>query len=392
MKTIVLAGLKDDTNLGDPVIFECTRYLLDRILSDDGEPYTILPCDLYASGWLEWLLCLPVRIVSRVARGFHLPVDIFDRWQTRLSTFRHYKRLAKKADAIVVAGGGLIKFRYQEFDYLLGGLIKAADQRKIPVMFNSVGVEGFDAADKRCLRLLKALNSPCVRMVTTRDDITTLRNNYIKRPGIICEPAADPALWVEDAFQICQNKNSGVVGIGVIRPGIFKDNGILYTQEQLLTLFSGMIDRLRAQNKKWVLFTNGLQADTAFAVELCRHIGCDPAECLRIPATARELVTLISGFAGVIACRLHATIIAYALGISAVGLVWNAKMHFFGENIGCPDRFIDIDKAAPALVTQKLIQAMDQPGNRSNLLQYRDTTRHYLEVFLRNLPVQNGEM
>ena len=46
MKKILLCGLKYDTNFGDPIINECTKYLLDNSLNKKNIEYEFDEIDL----------------------------------------------------------------------------------------------------------------------------------------------------------------------------------------------------------------------------------------------------------------------------------------------------------------------------------------------------------
>lgn len=56
----------------------------------------------------------------------------------------------KYVDAVVFAGGGVIKYKNEEFDKYTIEIIEEAEKYGVPVFLNSVGVEGFDIEDERC--------------------------------------------------------------------------------------------------------------------------------------------------------------------------------------------------------------------------------------------------
>ena len=72
----------------------------------------------------------------------------------------------------------------------------------------------------------------------------------------------------------------------------------------------------------------------------------------------RELVAQISGFRAIVAHRLHASIIAYSLGIPSVGLVWDKKVRAFGIMTGRERFFIDPTAVTPDHVFETLEEAM----------------------------------
>ena len=93
-------------------------------------------------------------------------------------------KITKDLDVLIFVGGGLIKFKQQNFHYIITDIIKVAQDLKIPVVFNSVGVEGYDLQDVNCQMLKHAINSKCVKAISTRDDFDLLKNSYIENNKI----------------------------------------------------------------------------------------------------------------------------------------------------------------------------------------------------------------
>lgn len=270
--------------------------------------------------------------------------------------------MAKTADLIIFDGGGLIKYRQEEFHVYVPALLDCARDHGIPVFFNCVGVEGYDAADGRCRRLAEALNDPCVKGITVRDDLETLRRDYLHTDQAYTAAAIDPAVFTPDVYGIQKDPRSKTIGLGIVRSRIFEDYGLAHvTREFQLELWQGITRELEARGYAWQFFVNGLRSDYDFAVEILEEMGrqSEAASLLAPrPAESSELVHTIASFAGVIACRMHANIIAYALGIASVGLVWNEKMVFWGERIGCPERFLESTQFEPKTIVQCLEDSM----------------------------------
>ena len=91
------------------------------------------------------------------------------------------------------------------------------------MLFNAVGVEGYNARDARCRLLKCALNRRTVKMLTTRDDAETLRRFYCPRSRLDIHQVADPAIWTPEAFGVSHapNTTDPTIGLNVIRPEIF---------------------------------------------------------------------------------------------------------------------------------------------------------------------------
>lgn len=297
--------------------------------------------------------------------------------------------LVRAADLIIFDGGGLIKYRQEEFHRHVPAILGCAQECDIPVFFNSVGVEGYDAEDERCIRLAQALNYGCVKGITVRDDLETLQRDYLRQDRIgIASATVDPAVYTPQAYGIQKDAqpDSNTIGLGIVRYRIFEDYGIAgITREFQLELWQGIAKELEAHGYRWKLFVNGLRSDYDFAVEVLQYMGKDPKDASLLaprPIQGRELAETVASFAGVVACRMHANIIAYALGIASVGLVWNDKMRFWGERIGYPQRFLTSGQFEPKLIVQCLLDSISA-GTRPCPQALKKSVQKPLRKFIR---------
>ncbi|TOO25018.1 polysaccharide pyruvyl transferase, partial [Vibrio parahaemolyticus] len=98
-----------------------------------------------------------------------------------------------------------------------------------------------------------------------------------------------------------QKKSRDVVGLGLVRARIFKDNGIDLDRTQVIELYASLISELEARGQSYQLFTNGLKSDVDILEDLETYLGMQ----LNViePQTPRELVELISTFKCTIAAR-----------------------------------------------------------------------------------------
>ncbi len=272
--------------------------------------------------------------------------------------------MVKAADMVIFDGGGLIKYKQESFHTYVPDLLDCAQENGIPVYFHCVGVEGYDAGDTRCQRLAQTLNYSCVKGVTVRDDLETLRSSYLHSGQAFTAASVDTAIFTPQVYGIAKAPGAQTIGLGIVRSRIFEDYGIAeVTREFQLEMWGGVIKELEARGYQWKLFVNGLRSDYDFAVEILNYIGRAQEEEALVaprPVESRELVETIASFAGVIACRMHANIIAYALGIPSIGLVWNEKMVFWAERIGYPQRFLRSGQFEPSLIVQRLEESMAQ--------------------------------
>lgn len=382
MKQILLAGLISDNNLGDKVIADCTEYLYkNETKNNPGIKYKWI--DLVGLTVLQNKKPFIVRKFNGALYRFKIKAGHIGVQNIVKSFENYFEPLIKNSDLIVVVGGGLIKYKYQYFWAQISGLINAACKQNIPVVLNALGVEGYDEKDLSCQYLKKSLNSTCVNTITTRDDIKTLMDHYLKN-NPFCKPklVADSAVFASETYQVKPIK-SNIIGIGLIRGNIFTDNDLPFPKEKLVKLYVNLFTELDNQKIDYQIFTNGLQTDLDLAEQIFSKLG-KPNEIknILVPKTPAELVQIISKFKGVIAARLHACIISYSLKIPCVGLVWNDKLSLFGNIIGYPDRFIKIKDFDAKYIICQLQKAIDESYDLESMNTYKLTIKDSINEIL----------
>lgn len=291
-----------------------------------------------------------------------------------------------RADMIIFAGGGIIKYKREDFYFHISKILDCANEHNIPVYFNAVGVEGYDADDEKCRMLKKAMRHSCVKGISVRDDLNTLKQHYIEGTDIAAYETGDPALFTCEVYGIRKNPNADTVGIGIVRHRIFADHDMPEIDREFqLEMWKSLIEELEKRGYKWKLFVNGLKSDFDFAEEVLEYTGkIKEREKYLVPRPtgSRELVETISSFKCLVACRLHANIIAYSLGIPSVGLVWNDKLIFWGENIGYSERFLIKEHFTGAEIADCLEKSVGE-GIRKQRPEFRRRTYRLLKKFVR---------
>jgi polysaccharide pyruvyl transferase WcaK-like protein len=366
---IVLAGLLSDKNLGDAVIYECAKFLLNTQYAHTDKVH-FAGLDLQGLGHARAAAPFAIRKLRGVCRR---ATRLFatNRYAPEINDLKkYYRKHVKHADAIVIVGGGLIKYKYQKFWLYLTALILVADELGTPVALSGLGVEGYDDADFRCRTLKDSLNRSVVRIITTRDDIVSLSGGYLRgNDSIDCYKVADPAVWSGTVYNVDRDEASKRIGIGLVRGDIFVDNNVGFSRERLVEFYVDLLNELDARRIPWQAFTNGLPRDLDLTAKIFTRLTTPRSvDNVSAPLSAKELVTTISGFRGVIGARLHANIIAYSLGIPSVGLVWNNKLIEFGRQIRHPERFFQHNELDAGLVVDCMLAAIAE-GNDPNLLE-----------------------
>lgn len=306
---LLICGLTQCRNLGDVVIADCVKYLIKKSAKKDGLN--------------------------------NVKISALD-----IRRQKDKKSLAKvrNSDLVIFPGGGFIKYKTEKFPTEMGRFTDLAEHYGIPVMYNAMGVEGFDAENEGCMTLKAMLEARSSRYITSRDYSDFLNETYLKDSHLTSKKVADPAVWTSEAYKIKRKSESDIVGLGVARGKLFESHGVPVSKEDLLVIWSSLVKALEAEGIKYRLFTNGLKLDEDFLTELLEYMGKEnQREEITLPAAenAKQLVEYISGFSSVVACRMHANIIAFSLGIPSVAFVWNDKLRAFGESIGCAERYLE---------------------------------------------------
>lgn len=372
MKTICFAGLVSETNLGDIVIIESTKGLYRETLKGKGD-FKFSDLNLQFTN-----LNFSYRAIRKLKRLFY---SLFSSERSHLEVNllkKHYKKQMKNADLLVLVGGGLIKYKYQGFFLYLTALIEVAKELDIPLIINAVGVEGYDESDARCQLLKQSLNNDIVKSITTRDDIEILTQKYIYNNEIHTAKVADPAVYCDEIYQV-NKKASEVYGIGLVRGGIFLDNERNLKPEQVAQFYSALILEIESRSLKYQLFTNGLPADNELLKQIEQNVGGRKLNIIE-PKKDMDLINMISKFKGVVAARLHANIISYALNVPSIGLVWNNKLTLFGEDIGYPERFFEYNKLDVKKIVDALVLAAEQGYDPQQWLGYKKTAKLNVEA------------
>jgi polysaccharide pyruvyl transferase WcaK-like protein len=364
-KKLVMVGYTHDTNLGDQVIVDSAEYLIKKNIIDNE--FSVERFNLNYSNEFKSVKGIKRKVINKIlsklssSSSFDYKVGCYK---------RDYKNKFNDASAIIFAGGGMIKFKYQDCWAHISALVNTIENKPCPIFFNAVGVEGYDQSNHKCQLLKESLNHSAIKMVTTRDDLNLLNDGYIEKGHIKTAQVADSAVFSSEVYGV-RKKSRDLVGLGLVRARIFKDNGIGLDRSQVIELYASLISELEARGQSYQLFTNGLKSDAEILEDLETYLG----KQLNViePQTPRELVELISTFKCTIAARLHACIISYSLTVPVVGLVWNNKVKMFGECIGYPERFFSHQDFDANKIIDRLTLSVSEGYEPNHYEQYRET-------------------
>jgi polysaccharide pyruvyl transferase WcaK-like protein len=375
MKKIVLTGTYFEQSHGDALLFDCVKYVFTNIAQQKNLDIEFEICDLFAKTSIPKASNHSLlkksksffNIKGRIKRIIktHTPSGLLypllkNNYNKKLFLTDYYFEKFKGSDMIVIAGGGLLKYNIRaNFAPIFTSVIQTAQKLNIPVVINAIGIEGRHCKkDLDYLFMRDALNNPIVKMVTTRDRIDVLDSYFIKNKYKDYKKVCDTGVWASEAFSISKNSRSNAIGLNVITPSLFRDYKKNISKQELLVFWSRIIDILLEKNYDFKLFTHGLIDDYIFAQEIIQFCNLNEDRLVNNPKNQRDIIKNISNFKGIIANRLHATIVAYSLDIPAIGLAWNDKLLFWGNEINCPDRFFDYNNFNPEIIVDKLEDAI----------------------------------
>jgi hypothetical protein len=279
------------------------------------------------------------------------------------------------------------------------------------VLFSSIGVEPYDATNRKSQALKKALALSCVRQITTRDDLESVQR-YVEGTDVPVAHVSDPAVLADIVFRksshaasqddVAASTNVSArmrrrvkalgrqvlalrrqdapataaptatsatakalaaprakrVGLVVTRAGIFGDNGIAFSENDQTSFWLDVIALLSERGYDYKLFTTGHFADEVFLDAMVRAHGIPLSKAALTVNSPEELIGELSACAGVIAYRLHASITSFAYSVPSVGLSWNFKVPYFYESVGHGDRALGPERWNATEVVGALEKAM----------------------------------
>ena len=385
MKKIVFIGLLYESNLGDPLSFDCTKYVIHQI----DPNFEIEYLDFYGRSSIGSnkknsagnKVIKSIYSFLKGVIGTRIQELAFQR--RRHHCEKYYDEHFKGASLIIIVATGTITYDVRlDCGPYYSLVAKYAEKYNIPVVVNSGGVENpYIASDRRCRRLSNALSSNAFKIVTTRDNLSELRK-YVKNPKTVIGKVADIGVWSSETFSIQKDKKSDLVGIGTISHKRFAEFKKGISHEQYNHTIINVITQLEEKGRHWKMFTNGLEADYANAVEICNSLGRKPEECIAVPHTPYELVKIISGFRGIITSRLHSCIIAYSLDIPYIALSWNNKLNYFSDAIGYPERTVGYDYFYAEQILERYAKAESDGYQERIRADYKKTDIEYINKYL----------
>lgn len=343
---ILLLTNRDSDNLGDQVIEACDIALIKAVMKNLN-----VPSHKY-------------KIISSEA-------SIINQKYMNTQDERYLKtalKLIQQADLIIIGGAPMFNYKYQEFYKRTAITIELAEKYNTPIIFSAIGIEAYGEEDKKCQYLKERLNQSPVKQITTRDDFDALQK-YIYKPEINIQKVSDPAVFSENVFSpfcVKKKKKKKTVGIFILRANGFRSNKIDFNYADSIELWTNLISKLKDANYDYEFITSGHFGDEAFIDYMTREGHVPFSKCVFNMNTPEKMIKKISSYHAVISCRLHPSIISYALKVPSLGVVWNTKVKGFYDSIGYGDRIISTDNIDTDAIVSKIDQIIEDGVHRDS--------------------------
>ncbi len=342
---ILVVGVPFSRNLGDGVIFDNLRYLYKKhsrfsrvIPLDLAGRETFESGDRPVSNRVALFSKLP-GFTRKIAVAAFILANFLCRWR------RGWKTKVLAADVIVIGGGQLFLDESLNFPlklYLFSRLLKHNPSANRYIAF--VGVAPSLSRFGRFL-FRAALDNIRPQSVTLRDPESRTRFAELISKRYPLAVAADPALFSAECYGVPSRSRTRVerVGLCIADPRGLDVEGRLGEDFHagLAEYFSTLARALHDAGYQVALFTNGALEDEALKDDIHLNLGLAEVQRLERPLTPGALVDNIATFDLLVAHRLHANIIALALGVPSIGLRWDAKVESFFRMSGRSEAFLN---------------------------------------------------
>lgn len=278
------------------------------------------------------------------------------------------KELVEDADIITFAGGGLFGLSYLGFYEYLNEITEIADEKGIPVIFSSIGVNNMDAKAEVEKSLNNLLHRKCIFAVSVRENIELFKK-YTEKCSFAPEQVCDPAVWTQYVYNMDtsdKNLSHAPIGVNVVRGGLFRDNGKDWGLKDELQLLSELKEYFEKTGQDYRFYTNGSVFDNNTLHYFEREHSVPHEKCI-YSHTTKEVVETVASFKSIITFRMHSSIIAYSFGIPSIALVWNDKIPFFYKNIGHSDRILYFEDWNSRILSEKLESVLSADSGKEEV-------------------------
>ncbi|MCG7322015.1 polysaccharide pyruvyl transferase family protein [Arsenicicoccus bolidensis] len=355
MKTSVVSFF-DSANLGDLLIADSLARFASEFgpagrISYSGRPFRLINPDQFGGG--DQVEPAPPgfreRLVATRAGALAWRVKY-----TRGTEHAAIRDLLADSDVLVLGGGNMIfdldhwTHSSDRFSYFS----RTAARAGTPTFGISLGIGPF-ASIRQHKEACRALDR--CRWLTFRDRASLdLYEEYGRHAGRL---SVDPVLMMPRSLER-QMERRGKIAFNLVEPRIIGST----TDEQrnmLLRRYVRDVEEWVASGHTVELFSTD-RADLACLHEVAAAVRSGRCGVRMIDGLA-SLLAMYSEADVVVACRMHALIVAFTQGVPIVGLSWQQKVSSFFDLVGRPRQCLGLRQHAPGRLPRLVSEAMTQP-------------------------------
>lgn len=344
LRSVVVAGEVYSENLGDGIIFECIKHLLEK------RGIEAVPIDLsgrsadrliYELGGEERVGSL--RRYARVALGRSRQLQRgwsaalwYGRDRSRLS--EEWSRKIASADAVILGGGQLLtdlNFNFVPKIHKIGRIART-HQKPLAMFGCGAGAKWGLLAERMFGETLRN-----AKYLSVRDKASAAILARHASPETVVHVCPDPAFAVGTVFsgRYAASGTPQTLGLG-IQPAIhfrrFVPQLKNLSDARYRSFWVALVRGATLSGMRVVLLCNGERGDYSEALAVKRALanqGID-VELKDRPVHPDQLVAQIGSLEALICTRLHAGIVAYGLGRHVIPISWDRKVGDVWDEVG----------------------------------------------------------
>ena len=352
-KTILMITNRGSDNCGDQILEASDIALVRTVMKN-----------LHISRFRYTILSRDAGLVPKIYVEKRDPKDLVMAEKTIASS-----------DLVLFGGAPMFNHLYQIFYERTALMIELAQKYDRNVLFSAIGIEAYDDDSPKCRRIRDAANLPCVRSITTRDDYDALQKMK-QREDLVIGKVPDPAVFCDRVFRRFSAhtdtaRKKKKIGVFVLRSRGFEDNRMPFSHESAVEFYRQLYLELENRGYDSCFLTSGHFADEATLEKLVSDCGVPRQKCVMTMLSPEQMFSEISACDGIISCRLHPSIVAYACGIPSIGIEWNKKVSGFYDSIGYSERVIPVQDLTAEHTVHLLETAMEKGVSKDTEYMYR---------------------
>lgn len=332
----VVCTLRYSDNLGDGVIADNVEYLLAQLAP--GAPIHHLDMAGRHGYTVDIAARSKLKSVFLRLPDFLKPVAFLASWwSSKKAALRRQIAVLPDRPYLIFGGGQILNDVALNFPCKFNLVVHGSGYKFKKIALHAVGASTNWSLAARKL-FSRSLASPRVAYISVRDRHSAgALTSYL--PGLCVHETVDPAVWSAVTYGLparVARQSKHWVGVGIADPSELAtqaESASFFRRDAFREFWVDLLQNLSENGLHPVVFSNGSAEDDRFLKEVTsaferRYPGTAVSRLPRAASPA-ELCSQIHSFDAVVAHRLHANIVAFALAVPSVALVWDRKVREF---------------------------------------------------------------